>query len=232
MLATRGFIDISVGRYEEANRTFNDLAAIAAESGLLEPGLFRYHGDAIEAKIALGRLDEAAELLSSAAARAEALDRPWLRLIVGRGRGTLDAARGSARRCHRGAGGRAGRRSLPPTLRTGGAPNSRSGRCIVATARSVRHATRSTAAASDFERLGARLWLERARSELARVGGRAPSDELTATERQVAELIAAGRTLPRGGGGAVHQPQDGAMEPVEGVQQARDIARGPSSPAG
>jgi DNA-binding CsgD family transcriptional regulator len=47
----------------------------------------------------------------------------------------------------------------------------------------------------EFERLGARLWVERARSEIARVGGRAPSSEsLTATERQVAELIAAGRT--------------------------------------
>ncbi len=60
------------------------VAQIAADSGLLEPGLFRYHGDAIEAKIALGRLDEAAVLLSRTGARAEALDRPWLRLIVGR----------------------------------------------------------------------------------------------------------------------------------------------------
>jgi DNA-binding CsgD family transcriptional regulator len=50
------------------------------------------------------------------------------------------------------------------------------------------------AAEAEFSRLGARLWLDRARSELSRVGGRAVSDHLTPTERQVAELIAAGRT--------------------------------------
>ena len=46
-----------------------------------------------------------------------------------------------------------------------------------------------------FEALGAPLWADKARAELARVGGRAPADGgLTPTERSVAELIAAGRT--------------------------------------
>jgi len=46
-----------------------------------------------------------------------------------------------------------------------------------------------------FDELGARLWSERARAELARIGGRAPSGiGLTATEKRVAELIAAGGT--------------------------------------
>ena len=193
MLATRGFIDISVGRYDEADRTLTAVAQIAAESGLLEPGLFRYHGDAIEAKIALGRLDEAAALLSNAAARAEALDRPWLRLIVGRGRGMLEAAQGRLDtalevlsvaldndRCHQPF-------ERARTQLALGSVHRRNRQ-----KRAARDAI--TSAASDFERLGARLWVDRAQSELARVGGRAPSDELTATERQVAELIAAGRT--------------------------------------
>jgi DNA-binding NarL/FixJ family response regulator len=49
-------------------------------------------------------------------------------------------------------------------------------------------------AASDFERMGARLWAERARSELARLGGRRPrfAGELTPTERRVVELAAEG----------------------------------------
>ena len=51
------------------------------------------------------------------------------------------------------------------------------------------------AALDGFEALGAPLWAERARAELARVGGRAPADgALTPTEQRVAELIAAGRT--------------------------------------
>ena len=46
-----------------------------------------------------------------------------------------------------------------------------------------------------FEELGARLWAERARAELRRISGRAPaSDELTETERRVAELAARGRS--------------------------------------
>ena len=46
-----------------------------------------------------------------------------------------------------------------------------------------------------FEALGARLWAEKARAELARISGRAPaSGDLTETERRVAELAAQGRT--------------------------------------
>ena len=46
-----------------------------------------------------------------------------------------------------------------------------------------------------FEELGARLWAEKARAELRRISGRAAaSDELTETERRVAELAARGRT--------------------------------------
>jgi DNA-binding CsgD family transcriptional regulator len=46
-----------------------------------------------------------------------------------------------------------------------------------------------------FEDLGASLWLEKARSELRRVGirGQAPLD-LTPTEERVAELVVAGHT--------------------------------------
>jgi ATP/maltotriose-dependent transcriptional regulator MalT len=49
-------------------------------------------------------------------------------------------------------------------------------------------------AAAIFERLGARLWLDKARAELRRIGGRSASDgELSETERQIVELVAAGR---------------------------------------
>jgi len=49
-------------------------------------------------------------------------------------------------------------------------------------------------AAEIFEQLGARIWLENARSELARIGGRvAHEDELSETERRIVELVVAGR---------------------------------------
>jgi DNA-binding CsgD family transcriptional regulator len=50
-------------------------------------------------------------------------------------------------------------------------------------------------AQATFEELGARLWAEKARAELKRISGRTPaSEELTETERRVAELAARGRT--------------------------------------
>ena len=48
---------------------------------------------------------------------------------------------------------------------------------------------------ADFDRLGAAAFAARARSELERIGGRRPSKGgLTATERQIAELVAEGRS--------------------------------------
>ena len=46
-----------------------------------------------------------------------------------------------------------------------------------------------------FEELGAALWAERGRSEITRLGGRRSRDrdELTETERRIAELAAEGR---------------------------------------
>jgi DNA-binding CsgD family transcriptional regulator len=45
-----------------------------------------------------------------------------------------------------------------------------------------------------FEQLGATLWAARARGEVNRIGGRSTSpSDLTDGERQVAELVAAGR---------------------------------------
>ncbi len=40
--------------------------------------------------------------------------------------------------------------------------------------------------------IGARLWAERARAELARISGRAPTGGLTPTEERVADLVAEG----------------------------------------
>jgi DNA-binding CsgD family transcriptional regulator len=46
-----------------------------------------------------------------------------------------------------------------------------------------------------FEELGAAVWLDRARTELKRIGGRpTSSDSLTSTEEEVARLVARGHT--------------------------------------
>jgi DNA-binding NarL/FixJ family response regulator len=47
-----------------------------------------------------------------------------------------------------------------------------------------------------FEDVGAMIWLERARRELKRIGGRGvpAGEELSATEAEVARLVATGRS--------------------------------------
>ena len=46
-----------------------------------------------------------------------------------------------------------------------------------------------------FERLGAPLWADQSRAEVARIGGRTPAgDELTDGESRIARLVAEGRT--------------------------------------
>ena len=166
---------------------------MASDIGLLEPGLFRYHGDAIEAKIALGRLDEAEALLETARATADALA-PAVARPGGRSRHGC-AAGGSGR-------SRRGVEMLSAVLHGDRArqPFERARTELVLGTVHRRNRqkkaarTALVAAEAEFSRLGARIWLDRARSELSRVGGRAASDDLTPTERQVAELIAAGRT--------------------------------------
>lgn len=51
-----------------------------------------------------------------------------------------------------------------------------------------------TRAVEIFERLGARLWSDKAHSELRRIGGRTASEgQLSETERRIVELVVAGR---------------------------------------
>ena len=60
MLATRGFLELSLG--EPAEATFAELERRVEASGLREPALFRWHGDAIEALVLAGRRDDAQAL--------------------------------------------------------------------------------------------------------------------------------------------------------------------------
>ena len=45
-----------------------------------------------------------------------------------------------------------------------------------------------------FDAVGARVWRDKASTELRRIGGRAPARNLTATEEKIAALVATGRT--------------------------------------
>ena len=196
MLAIRGFLEYSLGEAREAHRFLGPLPRAVAEAGFGEPALFRFHGDAIETLLALGEHDAATALLTELEEQARATGRVWAFTIASRCRALLSAAAGDTDAAYA---------SLDRALELQEQlqePFER-GRTLLVRGtlqrrnRKKRPARESlTQALAVFDELGARLWSERARAELRRIGGRAPATPgvLTPTEERVAALVAAGRT--------------------------------------
>jgi DNA-binding CsgD family transcriptional regulator len=190
-----GLLELSLERPEAAHRILGPLVERLEQGGVREPGSARFVPDEIEALIALGKLAEAERLLGRLERRARRLDRASAIAVARRCRGMLSAARGDTKRAlisleralmeHE-------RVPMPFEL----------GRTLLVLGRTRRRAKLKRAArealeesAARFETMGAQLWSGMARAELARVGGRRPSaDELTPTERRIAELVADGQT--------------------------------------
>lgn len=193
--AIRGFLELSLGRFADAHRFLAPLTEDVAKAGFGEPALFRFHGDAIEALVALGELQQAERLVDELEEQGRRLQRTWALVTASRCRGLLRAAQGDMPGAHSALEGALHLHEhlhepfeLGRTYLVLGTVQRRS--------RKKRPARESLQRALEiFDELGARLWSERARAELARIGGRAPSEiGLTATEKRVAELIAAGGT--------------------------------------
>ncbi len=193
LLAVRGFLELSLGNAAEADAALARLAEAAEQAGYREPAMFRFHGDAIEAKITLGLRDEANALLSRLEELASALDRTWAHAIASRNRALLSASSGDLRRALDDL-----ERAVVLHERLG-EPFERARTLMVLG--TVHRRDRKKRAARDalesalevFDGLGAAVWAARTRAELERVGGRAPAtQQLTPTEQRIAELIASG----------------------------------------
>jgi DNA-binding CsgD family transcriptional regulator/Tfp pilus assembly protein PilF len=192
-LAALGLLELSLGRVAEAANTLGPLVAFLRREQIREPGTARVVPDHIEALIGLGELDAASEVLDWYAGNAEDLARPSPLAAAARCRGLLHAERGDLE---------AALAELERAVELSAqVPNPlEHGRALLghgAVHRRARHkrAARESleAAVTVFDGMGARIWAERARTELGRVGGRAPaSGALTPTERRVAELAADG----------------------------------------
>jgi DNA-binding CsgD family transcriptional regulator len=189
-----GFVELSLGDASAAlvhlRRSYEIRNAF-----MLEPAQRLELGDLLEALIAVGELEEADEVLATWQERADALDRAWASAILARSRGLLLAARGDLD----GAFASFERALAEHAL---SADPFHHARTLLALGRTQRRAKKRGVARrtledalARFERLGAPLWTEHARAELARIGGRAPSrSELTQAERRIAMLVAEGRT--------------------------------------
>jgi DNA-binding CsgD family transcriptional regulator len=192
--AAQGFLEVSLGEHELAARTFDELADDVVRFGFREPSMFRFHGDAIEALLASGHIDDARRLLADFDRVGRSLGRASVAMVADRAHGLLAATEGDFEGAYlafeRSLGSRAPAQPFERarTLLALGTVQRRDRK---------RGAARAslTAASDAFAQLGAPLWLRKAQSELERTGGAAVDDAgLTATEGRIALLIAAGRT--------------------------------------
>jgi DNA-binding CsgD family transcriptional regulator len=148
----------------------------------------------IESLVSVGDLPAAERLLTLLQERAAGSDTA-LRSFADRGRGLLYAAQGEHERAI--AMLEAAAHQPRPPQEANPFELARTLQLLGMVQRRAQHkrAARETLERSlaIFEALGARLWVERAHSELRRIGGRTASDsELSETERQILELVVAG----------------------------------------
>ena len=188
-----GAAALAEGDLAEADRQLSRSDEIEELTHHREPATNRFQADHAEAVIGLGDLPRAELLVQRLEARAQALPRPWTNAVSARCRGLLNAARGKLDA------------SLADYQRALAAHKSLDmpielGRTLLALGRlhRRRHERQRAQeclarAAAVFEACGAPGWAAVTATELGRAQGRRGSHaQLTATERQICELAAAG----------------------------------------
>jgi DNA-binding CsgD family transcriptional regulator len=191
-LGVLGRLELELGNLEAAGDYLRELPRRLLEGAFNDPSLPLWP-DAIETLIGLGELELAQEYLEPYELHAERLGSPPARAGAARCRGLLLGAKGELE---------AALAALERSLADADPFPLEHARTLLSIGAVRRQAQQKKAAREAleqalaiFEELGASLWAEKARAELRRISGRAPaSDELTETERRVAELAARGRT--------------------------------------
>jgi len=193
--AVLGFIELSRENPKAAHHWLRRAVQLEEIGGYDEPTVFHCDGDAIEALLELGQVDEALDLVNRLEQRGRDLDRAWARAVGARCRGLLCAARGdlvSAQDALERAVVEHQRVTEPFEL----------GRTLLALGNVQRRRRQKQAATASlhraqaiFEQLGADGWATRAVDEMHRAAVHAAeADHLTPTEERVARLVGAGRT--------------------------------------
>jgi DNA-binding CsgD family transcriptional regulator len=191
---TVGLAALAVGHAAEADeqlsRALDDLDVM--DFG--EPAVWRVHGDAIEAALAVGDTERAATRIEQFEQQAARSRIPWSLAVSARCRALLDAANGDLESAEA-----ALERALDHHERCP-MPFERA-RTLLALGQVLRRSKQRRRAREAleeaiavFEQLGGEPWVERAREELERVRGRTAPDDLSPTELRIAELAATGLT--------------------------------------
>jgi DNA-binding CsgD family transcriptional regulator len=193
--AALGHLALALGSAEETVAHLEPSIAFLRDEGIVEPGVARFVTDQVEALSDLGRRDEAEKLLDWYEGNAKRLERVSALANCARCRGFLAARAGDldvAFAAYEEALGWHSKVVIPLDR----------GRTLLALGATQRRAKRRRGARETleealgiFEGIGAALWAERARAELARISGRAATPgALTPAEQRVATLVAEGKT--------------------------------------
>jgi DNA-binding CsgD family transcriptional regulator len=193
-MAVLGLVARWSGDPSAAEKWFEKAGRRASDLGWGEPSVRWWTADYAEMLLEDGRIEDATRVLEVWEADAARVGRDWVLAHATRSRGLVAAAQGEVDRAtslleqavtqHEEVGDPYG--SARALLALG---------VVRRRARQKRQAREEIQAAIDgFGQLGAATWVEKARSELGRIGGRKREEGLTAAERRVAALVAEGRT--------------------------------------
>jgi DNA-binding CsgD family transcriptional regulator len=192
--AALGRLELALGNAEAAGRYLSALPGRLIASGLTDPTQPVW-ADAIETLITLGELERAGRYLDAYEEMSRRFNSAWAAACAARCRGLLCAAEGDLdgavaafdtallQLCETPFAFERGRTLLCQGVARRQGSQKKAAREALEQALAI------------FDEVGARLWAEKARAELARIGGRrAGGDDLTETEARVADLAAAGRS--------------------------------------
>jgi len=192
-LSTLGFVEFADGNHAAADTALTRMRARLDAIGTRDFPPDWSEPFHIESLVALGELERARRVLARLEERGRLFPRLWITVTLPRARALVLAAEGDV------GGGLAALDGLD-VYAASKLPFDLAWTLLVR-GRLHRRAKQKRAAADAlrraleiFERLGAPRWVEQTRAELSRVGLRRAPDELTPTERRVAELAATGLT--------------------------------------
>lgn len=190
-----GFLEVSLGNFDEALAILKPLLSRFDSTPGTEILTSAYIPDAVEAMVAVGRLDDAEPLIAALESNGSRLDRAWMLAIGARCRSMALAAEGDFVAAeHKAVEAMTEHRRLSMPFE-----QARTELLLGQLQRRQHHkdtaATTLANALHVFEELGTPLWAERARIELTRVDvGTRRTTVLTPSEQRVAALVASGMT--------------------------------------
>jgi DNA-binding CsgD family transcriptional regulator len=194
-LASEGHLAEYRGEHERAMRAFLDAGVRLDQVSITNPAVLPWRSEAALAALALGRNEQASELVTAERRLAEQFGAPRAIGVAMRAAGVIKRGEAAVSLLE----------SAAEILARCGARVEHA-RALAALGAAVRRAGRPKEARATLrgairiaEEVGATTVAKRAREELVRAGGRTPSQhdsdkDLTPSERRVAELAAAGRT--------------------------------------